>query len=146
IAALASAWAGLPAATRAAVRDPIGRRTPGKVMLGSVHVTQVDHTTCGAASMGLMLMIGDPLVGLWVMTGRLMANYAPPEVARMRPARGSQSTIEQRWQALQRQIHSQTTSRALWIAPWPRALGTPPWAVGAVMRFGGVKLRGAMVD
>ena len=145
VAALASAWGRLPEEVRDVVRSPVGGGA-GPVLLGKVPATQVDQTTCGAAVMAMMLMMGDPLVAAWVMTGRSFGGYLPPEVVGAVGLDGEVRTIEQRWNGLQRVLHTAVTRRALGVAPWPRSLGTPPWGVARVTRFAGVAFRGVVVD
>lgn len=142
VAALTSAWPKLPDEVRDVVRSPVGSGL-GPVMLGNVPATQVDQTTCGAAVTGMMLMMGDPLVAAWVMTGRNFGDYLPSEVAGVR---GETRTVEQRWHGLQRMLHEAVTRRGLGVADWPRALGTPPWGVVRALRFAGAAFRGAVLD
>lgn len=142
VAALTSAWGKFPEDVREVVRTPVGRGV-GPVMLGKVPATQVDQTTCGAAVMAMMLMMGDPLVAVWVMTGRSFGDYLPREVMGLS---GELRTIEQRWHGLQRSLHESVTRRGLGVAPWPQSLGTPPWQVAQMTRFAGVDFRGAILD
>lgn len=146
VAALASAWPTLTAAEQDSVRNPAGRDSAGPLMWGTVPAMQMDGTTCGAAAVSMMIAMGDPLVSLWVMTGRLCAGYAPPEVAAAAWHGPDKRTVEQRWHALQRAVHVTVTERALLGLPWPRSLGTPPWGARGAARFFGVRFRGAMVN
>ncbi len=141
----AHAWESLGATEKSLATDPVGRSTPGPVAWGATEACQVDSTTCGAAAMAMMLMIGDPLVGVWVASGRVIHNHRPPEVERMANA-ATLTSIESRWGALQRSIHASTTRRGLGFLPWPRSLGTPPWRVNNQTRFLGLGFRGAVVD
>jgi hypothetical protein len=96
--------------------------------------------------MAIMLMVGDPFVGLWVASGRRLGGYVPPEIRRIAPA-ARVDTVERRWGALQKSIHTETVRRGLLLLlPWPRRLGTPPWRVNNATRFAGVAFRGAVVD
>lgn len=142
VAALTSAWGRLPEGVRDVVRSPVGQG-PGPVMLGNVAASQVDQTTCGAAVTAMMLMMGDPLVAAWVMTGRSFGDYLPPEVVGID---GEMRTVEQRWHGLQRVLHQVVTRRGLGVASWPQSLGTPPWGVVRAVRFAGVAFRGAVLD
>ncbi|WP_084106057.1 hypothetical protein [Demequina sp. NBRC 110056] len=145
VAALAASWGRLPASARAVIRNPAGSGM-GALRLGGVRARQVDPTTCGAASMAIMLMMGDPLVAAWVMTGRTFGDHLPPEVLDVVLAEVGVRTIEERWHGLQHVLHRRTTRGGLGIAPWPRALGTPPWRVDDETRFAGVRFRGAILD
>ncbi|WP_062516630.1 hypothetical protein [Demequina gelatinilytica] len=145
IAALAAAWETLDPEAREAVGNPV-MRPQSHLRWVHVEARQVDQTTCGAATMAAMLMQGDPFVALWVVTGRTLADYIPPEVlavmAEDAPVRG----LDERWNALQRVLHAQTTTSAIGPVAWPRSLGTPPWKVDDHTRFAGLRFRGAIVD
>lgn len=145
VAALAASWEGLGREARGVIAHPAGLGT-GPVRWGSVAAMQVDQTTCGAATMGMMRMIGDPFVALWVATGRSLGDYAPPEALHAEAEGFAVLTLEERWQALQRVLHAQTTTSALGPVAWPRALGTPPWKVDDRTRFAGLRFAGRLVD
>ena len=130
---------------RSIMIDPIGRADAGPVAWGETAARQVDDTTCGAATMAMMTLIGDPFVGLWLASGRIQHRRVPPEVART-PGWSRMSTIEDRWNGLQRAIHRHTTRFGLGPFPWPRSLGTPPWRVNDTLRYAGLRFRGAVVD
>jgi len=146
VAALAAAWESLPAEVTDVVRDPAGGRRPGPVTWGKVRATQMDRKTCGAAVLAMVLLISDPLVALWLMTGRTLAGYVPRDLARLGRHVDGARTVEARWHALQRGLHREVTRRAYLVGPWPRALGTPPWRLGSVARCAGVRWRGTVVD
>ena len=150
VAALAAAWNSLDSEDRALIRYPARRRDPGAVTWGAARATQVDQTTCGAASMAMMLMIGDPFVAAWVAVGHRAAWYLPPEALAAvvdADARGrGLHTVADRWDALQRAMHARVTKHGLVLLPWPRALGAPPWRLDNVTRFAGLRFRGALVD
>lgn len=144
--ALARDWGDLTREERSLAVSPVPAAAEGPVVLAGVAARQVDQTTCGAASMALMLMIGDPFVAIWLASGRLLARYVPPEV-RLIPERVALTTPAERWNALQRAIHIQTVRRGfLLLIPWPQRLGTPPWRVNSNTRFCGLQFRGAVVD
>ncbi|WP_062461477.1 hypothetical protein [Demequina soli] len=145
VAALAAAWDGLGDAVRDAVAHASGTAA-GPLEWAGVRARQVDQTTCGAATMGVMLMVGDPFVALWVATGRSLAGYDTPEAMHAEAEGYETLTVEERWHALQRIIHAQTTSSALGPVAWPRSLGTPPWKVDDSTRFAGLRFRGSLVD
>ncbi|MDN4478985.1 hypothetical protein QQX10_11865 [Demequina sp. SYSU T00039] len=145
VAALAAAWEGMGREARGIVAHPAGTGT-GPVRWGSVLAAQVDQTTCGAATMGMMRMIGDPFVALWVGTGRSLGDHTPPEAIHAEAEGFATLTVEERWQALQRVIHAQTTTSALGPVAWPRSLGTPPWKVDDRTRFAGLRFAGRLVD
>ncbi len=146
VAMLAAEWETLDADAKALVRDPLSRRDPGPVTWGRVAATQVDQTACGAATMAMMLMMGDPLVALWVASGRRGGPYMPPEVFEADVRGGAHHTVADRWDALQLAIHDRVTRHGLGLLPWPRAYGTPPWRVDNLTRFAGLRFRGVLVD
>jgi hypothetical protein len=146
VAGLAAKWASLPAPARAVVRSPLKPGSVGPVKWGTTHATQVDKTTCGAASMTLMAMMTDPFVALWIVTGQVIGGYLPPEVLRSVAARLPAQTVTERWNSIQRATHIATTHSAVGPLSWPLALGTPPWRIDNVARCAGVRLRGFVVD
>lgn len=144
--ALAHQWASLNQAERAIAASPLPLADEGPVELDGVPARQVDATTCGAASMAVMLMMGDPFVGLWVASGRRLGGYLPPEIRRIHP-QARLDSVERRWGALQKSIHRETVRRGiLLLLPWPEKFGTPPWRVNNATRFAAVGFRGAVVD
>jgi hypothetical protein len=146
ILALAHQWPSLTQAERTIATSPLPLADEGPVAFDGVPGRQVDATTCGAASMAVMLMMGDPFVGLWVASGRRLGGYLPPEIRRI-PPQARLDTVERRWGALQKSIHIQTIRRGLLLLlPWPERLGTPPWRVNNSTRFAGVGFHGAVVD
>lgn len=145
-ASLAGAWATLDERERAFIRDPIGRSTPGPVRILDVPAKQVDGTTCGAASLGMMLMIGDPFVALWVATGRRVGEYLPLEALVTEMTSKQVRTVEERWHSLQHELHREVRRWALGLFPWPRAFGTPPWRLDNVVRFAGLRFHTRMLD
>lgn len=150
VASLAAAWHDLDAGERALIRDPLGSREEGPVAWGAVTARQVDQTTCGAASMAMMLLVSDPFVAAWVAAGRRAGWYLPVEA--LEAAVGAEAasrapqTVAERWDALQRALHARVTRGGLGLAPWPRALGTPPWRIDDATRLAGLRFRGALVD
>lgn len=139
--ALAHAWDGLTPAERAAVLDPVTE-------LGR-DGRQATQRTCGPAVLTMLAAQGDPLLALWLASGRLIAPNRPPELAdapddvlrrlRRAPARA-------RFAALHRVVHRRATSRAVGGLPWPEAFGTPPWALARSARYLGVLFGHAVVD
>ncbi len=150
VAALAASWTELDPEDRALIRYPARRRDTGAVMWGSVRATQVDQTTCGAASMAMMLMIGDPFVAAWVAVGYRGGWYVPPEALAASidadVVGHGLHTVADRWDALQRAMHVRVTRHGLGLLPWPLALGSPPWRLDNATRFGSLRFRGALVD
>lgn len=146
VASLAGAWATLDERERAFIRDPLGRRTPGPVRILDVPATQVDGTTCGPASLGMMLMMGDPFVALWVATGRRVGEYLPLEPLVTEVVSKDVRTVEERWRSLQKELHREARRWALGLFPWPRMFGTPPWRLDNAVRFAGLRFHTRIVD
>lgn len=146
VALLAAAWESLDADARSFIRNPLSRRDAGPIDWGRAVATQVNQTTCGAATMAIMLMMGDPLVALWVAAGRQGGMYVPPEVLAVEARSGAFHTVADRWDALQLSLHEAVTHHGLGPFPWPQAYGTPPWRVDDVTRFARLRFRGVLVD
>lgn len=143
---LIRAWKDLTDMERDLALGPAREAREGPVTLAGIPARQVDDTTCGAAAMAIMLMIGDPFTGIWVASGRSFFHYLPPEVVRI-PRRTWMMTPQERWDGLQKSIHVDTVRRGLLLLiPWPRSLGTPPWRVDNHTRFLGLKFHGGIVD
>ncbi len=143
---LIRSWKDLTDAERDMALGPVREGKEGPVNLAGTPARQVDDTTCGAAAMAVMLMIGDPFVGIWIASGRSFFHYLPPEVARI-PRRTWLMTPGERWEGLQKSIHVDTVRRGLFLlVPWPRSFGTPPWRVDNHTRFLGLKFHGGIVD
>ena len=143
--ALARSWPGFTDIERQLAEDPISASPGEPIEWGTCRATQVDPTTCGAAAMAMMLMIGDPFVAVWVASGLIVAGHVPAEIGRI-GSRERFRDIDSRWDALQRSLHARVTRGALGPLPWPRALGTPPWRVDVHTRFAGLRFRDVMVD
>ncbi len=122
--------AGLDAASRASILDPLRRTTrpapvgrPVRVSLPFLSADgraarsparQVDQTTCGSAVLSMLAMAGDPRLALQVAR-----DPAP------------------RFAALQQRVHRACARSG--PVPWPMRFGTAPWAAAAFARFGGVR-------
>ena len=143
---LCRGWKGLTAAERGLALGPAREAKQGPVSLAGAPAEQADDTMCGAAAMAIMLMMGDPFVGIWLASGRTFSPHVPPEVERI-PRRAWLMTPAERWEALQRSIHVESVRRGfLLLVPWPKSLGTPPWRVDNHTRFFGLKFHGGIVD
>ncbi len=146
VASFAGAWDTLDETERAAVRQPVGKVGAGPVTLAGVPARQVDGTTCGPASLSMMLMMGDPFVALWVLTGRHVGGYVPLEPLVTEVLTKEIRTVGERWRSLQKELHREATRWALGPFPWPRSLGTPPWRIDNTIRFAGVRFQGRIID
>lgn len=140
--ALARCWPELSDAERAAVLAPV-------VELGR-DGRQVTQRTCGPAVLTMLAAQGDPLLALWLATGRLIAPARPPELAGAGDAalhRLRRATPAARFAALHRVMLHRVRARAVGgVLDWPRAIGVPPWAVARNARYLGVTFGHAPVD
>lgn len=141
VASLARVWGELGVGERAAVTDPVrSLARAGR---------QTDRTTCGSASLTMLAASGDPMLALWLATGRLPAAGRPPELAgaseRALAALADQPA-ERRFAAVQRVVKRRSTAGAVLGLPWPGALGTPPWGAARQARFAGVRWTQTMID
>ena len=87
---------------------------------------QPDPTSCGAASLVVAKMAGDQAYAEFVLTGR------HPGTGLMQAG-----SLEARFAAETLAMHERVTgdkdARGRMQMPWPKALGTPPWAVARQM-------------
>lgn len=139
--ALAAVWPDLTRDERSAVRDP--------VRLGA-DARQATERTCGPAVLTMLAALGDPLLALWLATGRVLPGAVPAELAGASPGALralARNGAAARCAALHAVTHRRATRTAVaGVLPWPRALGTPPWAVASGARFLGVGYVHAVVD
>lgn len=139
--ALAQAWDRLTDRQRAAVLDPAGE-------LGR-DGRQVTGLTCGAAVLTMLAALGDPLLALWLASGRLVADERPPELAGAPTAvldRLGRVPAAARFATLHRVVHRRARIGAVAGLPWPRSLGTPPWALARSARYLGVRFGHTVLD
>ena len=95
----------------------------------ALRLRQLGPTTCGPTCAILLRVLLDPAYALWLTTG----DHLEPERS------GDGLPFEQRFRCQQQAVHSSLTRRAIGPAPWPRALGSPPWALaGFLNRFTGL--------
>lgn len=154
--ALATAWSHLAPTVRSVVVDPLAPRARGgasdlpnagrdgglgPLTWAGVPARQVDPTTCGSAVLASLAAAGDPVLALWLETGRRVGQTAPPEVATAAD-RGPDLGAD-RFGAVQRTIKRASTRG---FPPWPGAFGTPPWGAARVARFGDVRFDHRVVD
>ncbi len=85
----------------------------------ALRLRQLAPTTCGPTCAIVLRVLLDPAYALWLTTGE----HLEPE----RPGDGL--PFEQRFRSQQHAVHESLTRRAVGPAPWPRALGSPPWAL-----------------
>jgi len=94
-----------------------------------LRLRQLSDTTCGPTCAIVLRVLLDPAYALWLTTG----DHLEPERS------GDGLPFEQRFRSQQQAVHDAVTRRALGPAPWPKALGSPPWALaGFLNRFTGL--------
>lgn len=144
---LARLWPELTDRDRDQVAAPL---RPGhgarQLRLGDAPARQTDETTCGSAVLAMLAAAGDPLLALWLVTGRSPAGYRPREVRALGPAELAAPDAAARFAAVQRAIKTRTNRAALGPLAWPARLGTPPWGAARVARHPGVTFQAIMVD
>nr|WP_244924886.1 hypothetical protein [Actinomyces bowdenii] len=102
----------------------------------AVTLTQADATTCGAACLlaARLLIDGQERrrLGRVLEAGRALETGGAPDAG---PGTGAllAEALNLRQKTLQRTINS----AGLWLASWPRALGSTPWAVARAMSMTG---------
>lgn len=139
--AVAEAWDTLPPPVRAAVLDPVRALAHAG--------RQVTERTCGPAVLTMLAAAGDPLLALWLASGRLLGPERPDELVGAPDAalrRLAAVTPDARFAVVHRVVHRRATARAVWGLDWPESLGTPPWALAGAARFLGVRFRHVVVD
>jgi len=107
---------------------------------------QPDGVSCGAACLVYARMIHDPLYAMWIVTG-----FDPVT------GRDHAGELHGRWAAAVRTMHRRVTGvhdhDGRLQPPWPRLLGTPPWAAARQMGGGpdasglpGAQYRARIID
>lgn len=95
----------------------------------ALRLRQLSDTTCGPTCAIVTRVLLDPAFALWLTSG----DHLEPERS------GDGLPFEQRFRSQQVAVHDAITRRALGPAPWPKALGSPPWALAAFLnRFTGL--------
>jgi hypothetical protein len=142
--ALVDAVGELDARERDQVADPLHPASGTDVLrLGTAAARQTDGTTCGSSVLAMLAAAGDPTLAYWLVTGRALAGYRPPELDGVGDAAGPAV----RFGDLQEALKGRSNARAvLGLLPWPAVLGTPPWGAARVARFPGVAYRSVLVD
>jgi hypothetical protein len=126
------------------VTDPLRPATGTDVLrLGTAAARQTDGTTCGSSVLAMLAAAGDPTLAFWLVTGRTLAGYRPPELDGVGDAAGPAVRFGELQDALMRRSNARAV---LGLLPWPSALGTPPWGAARVARFPGVAYRSVLVD
>ncbi|WP_143556565.1 hypothetical protein [Flavimobilis soli] len=145
LAALGAAWPTLGAAQRT-IADPLAPATPdglGPLRWAGAPARQHDPTTCGSTVLAQLAAAGDPVLAVWLETGRTLGDAPPPElVAAERAARPGDT----RFVALQRALKRRTGENALLGLRWPDRFGTPPWGAAKAARYADVTYGHAVVD
>lgn len=111
---------------------------------------QASPTTCGATSLLVLAALGDPVLALWLTSGKRAGATAPPELARLSRAELALPSVAERVAVAERQVHAAARHRSMlpWASlplDWPAAVGTPPWGAAHTARFRGVTYTHAVV-
>lgn len=102
--------------------------------------TQPDRTTCGSSSLVMARMLHDPAYARWVRTG-------PDVDTGATDGRTSAQRFRDESLAMHVRTNRMTDRDGRLQVPWPRALGTAPWAVAAEMSSpGGSGVPGAAYE
>jgi len=147
LAFLIKAWPELTDRDRgqvAAPLTPVGRAR--EVCLGDAPARQTDATTCGSAVLTMLAAAGDPLLALWLVTGRSAVDGMPGEVRAVATADRAEPDPAARFGAVQREVKRRSNRSAVGPLPWPTSLGTPPWGAARTARFPGAAFRSVMID
>lgn len=148
IAELAVLWERVPDPVRDAIRHPLGTAGHGPVTWPDgarvVPATQIDATTCGAASLAMLELLADPFVALWLLTGWMAAGHCPAAVPP--GVVDPRLPVAERWAILQRRAHARLVRGALGPLAWPARWGSPPWRMAAEARCAGARYDGAWVN
>ncbi|MDO5495553.1 MAG: hypothetical protein Q4G64_07565 [bacterium] len=127
---------------------PLEQLRVARVEWGGALAVQADETSCGAACLVMLAATGDPVLAGWLDSGELPAGVGlgdlPPEIPAL--ALGAELDAGGRFAAAQQVVRGLTRSRGLGPLPWPRSLGTAPWAAARVARFPGVRYVSRPVD
>ena len=147
IAALAGLWPELTDRDRDQVGAPLAPAGGGSdVRLSDAPARQSDQTTCGSTVLAMLAAAGDPLLALWLVTGRTVAGYRPRELRAFGPAELAEPDAAARFGAVQRAVKTATGRGSLGPFAWPARFGTPPWGAARVARYPGATFRQVMVD
>jgi hypothetical protein len=154
LAFLVRTWPELTDTDRAQVAAPLQPTGPAReVRLADALGAQTSPTTCGSAVLALLAAAGDPLLALWLVTGRAADGAWPREVAALPAAErsalsggGSAPDAGDRFAAVQRAVKGLSNRSALGPLPWPAGLGTPPWGARRAARFPGATFRSVLID
>lgn len=99
--------------------------------------------TCGSTSLLAMLARKDPMLALWLTTGKRTPGWNPPYLSHLTDKDWAQTDFSKRFYAAQGSVLT-TTDRDVTL--WPTSLGTPPWAADEVASMGGSPYESVMMD
>jgi hypothetical protein len=94
-------------------------------------IDQTDTTTCGSTSLVVLMAQSDPLLALWLKTGRRPPGYEPPWLGHLTPAEWASADYDTRLTLVELAMKRATNEGQLLPGgsrfPWPGGIGTPPW-------------------
>ena len=165
---------GATARPQAVARDLAGyglvRVRDRRLDLGGARLVQPDATTCGATVLLALAALGDPHLVILLATGRTSSAVLTPAGPAAGPAcgpatappagpvAGAASALRGPSEPVSVSVSAELTRQevvrvqglvnrhALGPVPWPRSLGSPPWAVAAQARWPGATYRFRAVD
>lgn len=104
-----------------------------RLLAGDVGPVQQSPVTCGSACLTVARMLVDQVFAGWIRTGSPRLPGAP-----------SGATPEARFAAYERVVMARTNALSLHRgrlgAPWPHALGTPPWGARNELQLGAARV------
>jgi hypothetical protein len=107
--------------------------TSFRLRIGDVGPVQQSPVTCGSACLTVARMLVDPVFARWITTGEGSRLEAPPG-----------ATKEDRFAGYERIVMARTNGfragSGRLNAPWPHALGTPPWGAKKELEYGASRL------
>lgn len=138
-------------AERRLAASPTRSARIGALTWGGVGVFQRSDVTCGALVLVLLAALGDPVLALWLQTGRRAGSLSPPELAGLTREELATAGVAERLALAERVWHERARRGALLPWPcrgldWPAGLGTPPWALARTARFPGISYTHTVVD
>ena len=138
------------ASQRNLAQSPLRGSRVGQVRWAGHLLRQASPTTCGAMSLLVLAALGDPVLALWLTSGKRAGSVPPPELARLSREELALETVAERVAVAERHVHAAARHHSMlpWGSvpvDWPAAVGTPPWGAARAARFRGVAYTHAVV-
>ena len=107
--------------------------TSFRLRIGDVGPVQQSPVTCGSACLTVARMLVDPVFARWITTGEGSRLDAPPGATQADRFAGYERIVMGRTNGVR-------AGSGRLNAPWPHALGTPPWGAKKELEYGASKL------